>query len=87
MIWKRVSWNRLVDCTLSKNALRYSLKAPLNKGDTETQTYGCRANNPDICKNCYVEGICAFVTNDSICMAPSAKWKKYYYELKDIIND
>ena len=68
---------------MSDKALRFSLKAPLNQGDTETQTYGCRANNPDICKNCYVEGVCAFVSDDKICKAPSAKWKKYYNELKD----
>lgn len=47
---------------MNEKNLRFSLKAPLNIGDTETQTYGCRANNPDICKNCYVDGICAFTT-------------------------
>lgn len=68
---------------MSKNKLGFSLKAPLNEGDTELQTYGCRANNPDICKNCYVEGICAFASEDEICKAPSARWKKYYYQLKE----
>ncbi len=68
---------------MSEKNLRYSLNAPLNDGDTETQTYGCRANNPDICKNCYVDGLCAFTSDDSICKAPSAKWKKYYAQLKE----
>lgn len=72
---------------MSEKSLRYSLKAPLNDGDTETQTYGCRANNPDICKNCYVEGICAFASEDNICKAPSSKWKKYYAQLKEEKHD
>lgn len=68
---------------MNEKNLRFSLKAPLNIGDTETQTYGCRANNPDICKNCYVDGICAFTTENNICKAPSAKWKKYFLMLKE----
>ena len=68
---------------MSEKNLRFSLKAPLNEGDTEFQTYGCRANNPDICKNCYIEGVCAFSSDDAICKAPSARWKKYYYQLKE----
>ena len=73
---------------MNANTLHFSLSAPLNPADTEYQTFGCRANNPDICKNCYVENICAFVANDSICKAPSSKWKKYYLKLKgDSAND
>lgn len=68
---------------MSDKSLRFSLKAPLNPKDTESQTYGCRANNPDICKNCYVEGICAFVSDDKVCKRPSVKWKKYYLQLKE----
>lgn len=68
---------------MSKNVLRLKLNDKLNKEDTESQTYGCRANNPDICKNCYVDGVCAFVTEDNICKKPSAKWKKYYKELME----
>lgn len=72
---------------MNEKDLHYSLKAPLNNGDTETQTYGCRANNPDICKNCYIEGVCAFTTEDRICKAPSIKWKKYYAQLKERADD
>lgn len=68
---------------MSKYPYKYTLKDPLNNCDAESQTYGCRANNPDICKNCYVEGICAFVTSDHICKSPSAKWKKYYASLRE----
>ena len=55
----------------------------LNKEDTEDQTYGCRANNPNICANCYVPNICAFVRNDNICKKPTRAWKKQYETLKE----
>lgn len=55
--------------------------APLNPEDTENQTYGCRANNPDICLNC-LTNVCALYNKDGICYKPSRKWKKQYYELK-----
>lgn len=32
-------------------SLRIPFKAPLQPGDTADVTVGCRANNPDICKN------------------------------------
>ncbi len=55
--------------------------APLNEGDTETQTYGCRQNNPNICGRNGIPGICAFASDDNICKQPSKTWKKKYYEL------
>lgn len=61
--------------------LLISFDAPLNKLDSSEQTFGCRQFKPDICKNCFVENICAFVTKDNICKKPSLKWKKRYYEL------
>ena len=67
---------------MSNNDLHFSTKAPLNELDTESQTYGCRANNPDICAKCDIPGVCAFASDDRICKHPSAKWKKTYYELK-----
>ena len=33
---------------MSTKELKVSFNAPLNELDTEVQTYGCRANNPDI---------------------------------------
>lgn len=56
--------------------------APLNEGDTEFQTYGCRQNNPDICGSNGIVGICAFVSRDCICRKPSRAWKKQYAKLK-----
>ena len=36
---------------MNKKTLKIPFNAPLNEKDTELQTYGCRANNPDICAN------------------------------------
>ncbi len=55
--------------------------APLREGDTEETTVGCRANNPDICKNNSVPGICAFESSDGICRMPSKAWKKQFLKL------
>ena len=57
--------------------------APLNKLDTESQTVGCRANNPDIWANNSLPGICAFTSEDGICHKPSRAWKKQYETLKE----
>ena len=62
------------------------MRSALNKQDSETQTFGCRQNNPSICGFCFMDGVCAFVTSDNICHHPSARWKKVYKELKDKIN-
>jgi len=68
---------------MSEKTLRIDFNAPLNNGDTETTTYGCRANNPDICSNCYMPNICAFSSKDGICHKPSRAWKKQYQKLKE----
>lgn len=57
--------------------------APLNQEDTENQTKGCRANNPNICANCYMPNVCAFVREDGICVKPSKRWAKQFQKLKD----
>lgn len=67
--------------------LRVKFSAPLNTNDTETQTVGCRANNPDICANAYLSGVCAFATEDGICRKPSAAWKKQFTKLKEAQNN
>ena len=48
-----------------------------------TDAYGCRANNPDICGNNGMDGVCAFVREDCICKKPSRAWKRQYNKLKD----
>ena len=65
-----------------KKELCVGFNSPLNPEDTEEQTYGCRQNNPDICKNNGVQGICALVREDGICKQPSRAWKKQYDKLK-----
>ena len=63
--------------------LKVPFNAPLNDCDTETQTYGCRANNPGICGNNGLHNICAFESFDCICKKPSRVWKKQYQKLKE----
>lgn len=51
--------------------------------DTESQTYGCRQNNPDICSSNNLPDVCAFCCPDHICKKPSRAWKKQYHKLKE----
>ena len=67
--------------------LRYKINAPLNNGDTESTTFGCRHSNPDICSSCYLPDICAFTSKDSICKRPSKKWIKIYQGLREKENE
>ena len=67
---------------MSELKLKVPFKAQLNKVDTENQTWGCRANNPDICRNNGLEDICAFASSDCICKQPSKAWGKQYGKLK-----
>lgn len=68
---------------MEEKGLKIGFHAPLNDRDSETQTYGCRANNPDICANNGLTGVCAFVSEDGICRKPSKAWKKQYQKLKE----
>lgn len=62
--------------------LKVGFHFPLHEKDTETETYGCRANNPDICANNGLPNICAFASDDGICRRPSKAWRKQYIKLK-----
>ena len=68
---------------MTKKEFKVPFSAPLNELDTEVQTYGCRANNADICANNFMQGICAFASDDCICRTPSRAWKKQYIKLKE----
>ena len=72
---------------MSNSNLRIQFNAPLDEKDTELQTYGCRANNPDICANNSIPGICAFTSEDRTCKKPSRALKKKYFELKGSIKN
>ena len=63
--------------------LKVPFNAPLNTGDTLETTIGCRANNPDICKNNGIPEICAFEREDGICKMPSKAWKKQFLKLSE----
>lgn len=52
-------------------ALHIKFDASLNELDTENQTYGCRANNLDICSNNSIPGVCVFSSNDFVCRKQS----------------
>lgn len=67
---------------MKNKELHFPFDAPINEHDSETETYGCRQNNPDICGNNGLEGVCAFVRADGICKKPSRAWKKQYKKLK-----
>ena len=67
-----------------KKKLIFPLREPLHELDSEQQTYGCRQNNPEICRFNSVPNICAFVTQDNVCHHPSRAWAKIYLELKKI---
>ncbi len=54
---------------------------PLNDLDSESQTYGCRRKNPEICKNHMLTDVCSFVREDRICKNPSRAWAKQYRKL------
>lgn len=66
---------------MEEKELKVPFNAPLTEFDTEEQTRGCRQNNPDICGNNGLPGICAFVCEDGICKKPSRAWKKQYHKL------
>lgn len=63
--------------------LEFSQDAPLNEADSESQTFGCRHTNPEICGSNRLEGVCAFVTGDSLCRKPPRSWKRIYATLKE----
>lgn len=69
------------------NNLKIGFNEPLSELDSETCTYGCRANNPDICANNGIPNVCAFASNDCICRKPSRAWKKQYLKLREAKND
>jgi hypothetical protein len=55
--------------------------APLQDGDTAAATVGCRHTSPDICRNNSLNGVCAFVRPDCMCLRPPKSWAKQYEKL------
>lgn len=54
---------------------------PLQKGETEEKTLGCRYSRPDICAKHSLPEVCAFVTKDGVCYEPPNSWNKLYKKL------
>lgn len=65
-----------------KKDMKIPFEAPLHKLDSETQTFGCRQKNPDICGNNSLPSAYAFATEDCICRKPSRAWERQYKNLK-----
>ena len=63
-------------------SIKIPFSAPLNAQDTDEQTFGCRATNPDICANNSIPNVCAFTSEDCICKKPSRAWKAQYNKLR-----
>ena len=59
--------------------LKMPFSAPLNELDTEI--YGYRANNSDICANYFVQDVYTFISGDYIWRKPSRAWKKQFIKL------
>ena len=72
---------------MKESELKISFNAPLNCLDTENQTYGCRQDNPNICANNCMPGVCAFVNEDAVCRKPSRAWKKQFQKLSGHFDD
>ena len=64
---------------MEEKKYKFSIKEPLQNGDTENTTFGCRCNNPDICSNCGLP-CCGLYNDTHICTKPSRAWKKIYME-------
>ena len=67
--------------------LKTPFDAPLHELDSETQTYGCRHKNPEICGSNSLLDICAFTTDDCICRKPLRAWKRQYELLNGNISN
>ena len=65
--------------TTAAKANRYHL--PLQPGDTESQTVGCRHSHPDVCSKHSLETVCAFARADEMCLSPAASWAKRFRKL------
>lgn len=51
---------------------------PVQPGETETQTIGCRHGNRLNCGRNGLPSVCGLVRKDGLCLAPPATWKMYY---------
>jgi hypothetical protein len=64
-----------------KTKIKSRYHDPLDHRDNVKATYGCRHSNPEICGNNALQGKCAFVREDNICMVPPSTWKRQFEKL------
>lgn len=62
--------------------MKIDQRRSLSDLDTEFQTVGCRAFNPNNCRNHSTEKKCAFVKDDDLCLLPPKSWKKIFGEIR-----
>jgi hypothetical protein len=52
--------------------------APIQPGETESQTIGCRHSNKLTCGRNGIPCVCALVREDGMCLAPPSSWVRLY---------
>lgn len=70
-----------------KKEIHFKITDPLKKGDTESQTFGCRHKDPEFCKFIDNSQYCAFAKQDCTCLKPSISWKKHFLILNEKLNE
>jgi hypothetical protein len=56
--------------------------APVQPGESESRTLGCRHRNACHCKDNRAPKVCALVRSDHVCLAPPATWRIHYRRLR-----
>ena len=51
---------------------------PVQPGEPETKTIGCRHSNNQSCGRNGIDKVCALVRDDGICLAPPSSWTRFY---------
>jgi hypothetical protein len=54
---------------------------PVQPGETESKTIGCRHGNRLNWGRNGIPNVCALVRGDGICLAPPSSWTSYYRKL------
>jgi hypothetical protein len=69
--------------TPTRSSLEQLLHArdPLQPGDREDRTVGCRQSQPACCGRNSNPAVCAFARADGFCLAPPTSWKRKFTAL------
>jgi len=51
---------------------------PIQPGETETKTVGCRHGNALNCGRNGIDKVCALVRADGMCLEPPSSWVRFY---------